>query len=83
MLYGICTKIEDSTIYVQNTGISEVNTIGIICIGDKLTTSETKGTAVAIKYSNQDETTFGIKSIGKVIQVYNNYNKAKVILDIE
>lgn len=81
-LYGICIKIENNLIYVSNRGIYDVNTEGIICIGDKLTTSEIPGKARAIRY-DQDERQFNIRSIGKVIELYNVYNKAKVLLDIE
>lgn len=79
---GVCEKIENNMIYVANTGILDVNVIGLICIGDKLTTSEQKGKARAIKYS-QDETQFTVRSIGKVIGLYNTYDRAKVLLDIE
>ena len=79
---GICEKIENNMIYVANTGIIDVNVEDIICIGDKLTTSNKPGKAVAIRY-DQDETQFTIRSIGKVIGLYNNYEKAKVLLDIE
>lgn len=80
---GICNEIKDNEIYVQNTGVTDVNVKDIICIGDKITTSEIPGIAQAIKYTNQDQTTFGIRSIGKVIGLYNSYDKAKVLLDIE
>ena len=54
----------------------------IICLGDKLTTSDTPGVACAIKYENLEERQFNTKSIGKVIGVHNVYNKATVLLDI-
>lgn len=79
---GICRKIENNLIYVANKGIIDVNVEGLICIGDKLTTSEVKGKARAIKY-DQDETQFTVRSIGKVIGLYDNYDKAQVLLDIE
>lgn len=79
---GVCEKIENNLVYVSNTGIIDVNVTGLICIGDRLTTSEIPGTARAIKY-NEDESQFTIRSIGKVIGLYNVYEKAKVILDIE
>lgn len=81
-LFGICEKIENNMIYVSNTGIIDVNVIGLVCIGDRLTTSETKGKARAIKY-DQDERQFTIRSIGKVIGLYNTYNRVQVLLDIE
>lgn len=79
---GICTDIKDDKISFCNNGIVDVNVKGIICIGDHLTVSEEFGKAVAIKYA-QDETKFKIRQIGKVIGLYNDYNKAKVLLDIE
>lgn len=82
-LYGVCSKIENNYIYVQNTGIIDVNVTGIICLGDKLTLSNIPGKAEAIKYEPQDEKVFGLKSIGKVIGIYSVYDKAQVLLDIE
>ena len=82
-LYGVCNKIENNYVYVQNSGIIDVNVTGIICLGDKLTLSNIPGKAEAIKYDPLDEKIFNIKSIGKVIGIYNVYDKAKVLLDIE
>lgn len=79
---GVCEKIENNMIYVANTAIIDVNVTGMICIGDKLTISEIPGKARAIRY-DEDETQFTIRSIGKVIGLYNVYEKAQVILDIE
>ena len=42
-IIGICEKIENNMIYVANTGIIDVNVEGIICIGDKLTISNSNG----------------------------------------
>lgn len=81
-LYGICEKIENNHIYVANTGVLDINVKGLVCIGDKLTTSETKGKARAIKY-DQDETQFTVRSIGKVIGLYNTYDRVQVLLDVE
>lgn len=82
-LYGICTGVDNNKIYVENKGILDVNVTGLTCIGDKLTTCSIPGKAQAIRYSNQDETTFGKRSIGKVVGLYNDYSKVKVLLDIE
>lgn len=79
---GICTHIYDNTITVVSTGIVDVNVTGLICLGDKLTVSDKKGIAKAIKY-DQDETKFRYRHIGKVIGLYNSYNVVKVLLDIE
>ena len=69
---------------MRNKGIIDVNVKGIICLGDKLTIgNEEKGKAVAIRYDRLDEKQFGIRSIGKVIGLYEVYNKAQVLLDIE
>ena len=80
---GVCIKIDKNLVYVANKGSTDVNVVGIICLGDKITTSEKLGKARAIKYVEQDETIFNIRSLGKVIGLYDTYNKAKVILDIE
>ena len=80
---GICTKVEDNQIEVQNKGICDINVKGAIGLGDKLKVSETPGIATAIKYVEQDETIFGIRSIGKIISLYRDYSIAKILLDIE
>lgn len=79
---GVCIKKRNNTILVANKGIVEVIVKDIICLGDKLTTSDTPGVACAIKYENLEERQFNTKSIGKVIGVHNVYNKATVLLDI-
>lgn len=81
-LYGVCIKTENNSIYVANTGIVDVNVKGIVCIGDNLTASDKLGKARAIKYE-LDKTQFGTRSIGKVIGLYNIYNKARVLLNIK
>ena len=83
LVIGICVETGDKSILVANKGICDVNVEGIICLGDKLTTSTTAGKARAIKYERLEERQFGTRSIGKVIGVYSIYNKAKVLLDIE
>lgn len=79
---GVCTAVNDDIVTFTNSGMTDVNVKGIICLGDKLSASEEFGIAEAIKY-RQDETKFRFRSIGKVIGLYNNYNIAKVLLDIE
>ncbi len=79
---GVCTNINDDIIEVTSTGIVDVNVESLVCLGDKLTASDIKGKAKAIKY-NQDETQFRYRHIGKVIGLYNSYNVVKVLLDIE
>lgn len=79
---GVCTAVNGDIISYADLGVADVNVKGIVCLGDKLSASEEFGIAEAIKY-RQDETKFRYRSIGKVIGLYNNYNKAKVLLDIE
>lgn len=80
---GVCNKIENGLIYVKSNGMIDVNVTGLICIGDHLTVSEEPGKASAIRYVYEDEDIFNIRSLGKVIGLYNDYDKAKVLLDIE
>lgn len=82
-IVGICVDIKDSQIVVSSSGMVDVNVDGIICLGDKLTSSEKPGKLVAIRYDTLDGKIFDIRSIGKVIGLYNNYSKAKVLLDVE
>lgn len=82
IIIGVCVKIENNTIFVANKGIVDVNVTGMIGIGSKLTSSMEPGKAKIIKHK-EDETIFNIRSIGKVIGLYKDYNKAKVLLDIE
>lgn len=79
---GVCTDVKDNMITYTNSGLVDVNVKGIICIGDHLTASDEFGIAKAIKYE-QDESKFRIRHLGKVVGLYNNYNKARVLLDIE
>jgi len=79
---GICTNVDENVITYTNAGLVDVNVKGMICIGDHLTASEEPGIARAIKYA-QDESKFRIRHLGKVVGLYNTYNKAKVLLDIE
>lgn len=82
-IIGICTNInEDNSIEVLQQGVVDINVNGIVCIGDKITASNIPGEGCAIRYE-QEERMFNIRSIGKVIQLYNDLNKVKVLLDIE
>lgn len=81
-IIGVCKSITDNGIEVISKGITDVNVIGNIGLGSKLTSSNEKGKAKAIRYE-QDVSQFNIRSIGKVIGIYKVYNKAKVLLDIE
>lgn len=83
LVLGICKSISDKTIEVINGGMVDVNVTGLICVGDKLTTSDVAGKAKAIRYANDDTRIFDVRSIGKVVGLYNDYSIAKVLLDIE
>lgn len=83
LVVGICVAFTDKTVDVLCNGMVDVNVTGLICIGDELTTSNVAGKARAIKYFNDDTRIFDIRNIGKVVGLYNDYNKAKVLLDIE
>lgn len=79
---GVCIANNENSITYSNQGAVIVNVCGLVCLGDKLTLSDIPGKATAIKYV-QDTTKFGIRGIGKVIELFNDYSKAKVLLDIE
>lgn len=82
-IIGVCTQIIDDThVQVQNTGTCIVNVLGTTAIGDELTSSEIPGKARSIKYI-QEKRMFNIRSIGKVIYLYKDLSKAKVLLNIE
>ena len=83
LVLGICKSVSEKTIEVINSGMVDVNVTGLICVGDKLTTSNVAGKARAIRYANDDTRIFDIRSIGKVVGLYNDYSVAKVLLDIE
>lgn len=83
LVIGICMSSTDTTVEVINGGMVDVNVIGLVCVGDELTTSEMAGKARAIKYFNDDTRIFDIRNIGKVVGLYNDYSKVKVLLDIE
>lgn len=80
---GVCINIDEDDIQVQATNVVALNTDGIICIGDKVGLSNIPGKARAIKYESLEERQFNLKSVGKVIGLYNIYNLAQVLLDIE
>lgn len=92
MVIGICIedknkhnhKCDDKNkIVITDTGVVDVNVTGLVCLGDKLTASNIPGKAKAIRYERLDENQYNIRSIGKVIGVYDTYDKVKVMLDIE
>ena len=83
LVVGVCIADNKDTVDVVNEGIVDVNVTGIICIGDRLTTSSISGKARAIKNDNDEIRVFDIRPIGKVVGLYNDYSVAKVLLGIE
>lgn len=83
MLFGICTKIENNSVYVATCGIVDVNVQGLVCVGDKLTVSPIPGKAEAIKYEVLEEKQFGTRCVGKVIDLYKQWDKCRMLIDIE
>lgn len=80
---GIVSNINNNIITVQKEGTIDVNVTGMISIDDKLTSSKIPGKAKAIAYPIYDEILYREVSIGKVISIYRQYDKAKVLLDID
>lgn len=83
LVVGVCIADNKDTVDVVSEGIVDVNVTGIICIGDRLTTSSISGKARAIKNDNDEIRVFDIRPIGKVVGLYNDYSVAKVLLGIE
>ena len=83
LVVGVCIADNKDTVDVVSEGIVDVNVTGIICIGDRLTTSSISGKARAIKNDNDEIRVFDIRPIGKVVGLYNDYTVAKVLLGIE
>ena len=79
---GICTNVVKNTITITTKGEVDVNVTGMIAIDDKLTTSKIAGKAKAIDYPIYDEILYREVSIGRVIGIYRNYDKAKVLLEL-
>lgn len=81
---GVCVETYPDTeeALICNEGIVDVNVIGIICLGDHLKLSHIEGKADAIN-EIQEEDLFDVRSIGKVIGLYDIYSKAKVLLNIK
>lgn len=81
-ILGVCVKIDNEKFYINSKGVADVNIIRAAFLGDKLKLSDIPGKAEAIKY-NQLENMLNIRSIGKVIGIYETYDYVKVLLDIE
>lgn len=81
---GVCVETypETNEALICNEGMVDVNVIGIICLGDHLRLSHVNGKADAIN-TIQEEDIFGVRSIGKVVGLYDIYSKAKVLLNIK
>lgn len=82
-IIGVCSSVNGNIITIQKEGQVDVNVTGTICIDDKLTSSKIPGKAQAIHYPIYDEILYREVSIGKVISIYRQYDKAKVLLDID
>ena len=80
---GVCSDINNNIVTIQKEGQIDVNVTGTICIDDKLTSSKIPGKAKAINYPIYDEILYREVSIGRVISIYRQYDKAKVLLDID
>ena len=60
-----------------------IQQVGIMCLGDKVKKKKKPGKAEAIRYDKLDERQFGIRCVGKVIKLYDNYDKVQILIDIE
>ena len=83
LVLGICIKDLGKEVEIIDEGILDVNVTGLVCIGDRLTTSKIAGKAKAIRNDNDEIRVFDIRPIGKVVGLYNDYSVAKVLLGIE
>lgn len=83
LVVGVCVNINGDLVDLLDEGIVDVNVEGIICIGDRLTTSKTPGKARAIRNDIDEIRIFEVKPIGKVVGLYNDYTIAKVLLGVE
>ena len=81
-IIGVCIAVRDNVIEVQQSGICIINIIGAYGISSMITASEVPGKGRALKYE-QEKRIWNIRSIGKVIEIYNDEHKAKVLLDLE
>ena len=81
-MIGVCTNIHNDEIEVATQGIADINVIGSIAIGDEIGASEIPGKGRSIKYI-QEKDMFNIRSIGKVIYLYKDLSKARIMLNVE
>jgi hypothetical protein len=81
-IIGVCVDVIDNQIEVQQEGIVTINIVGLSSIGSLVTASEIPGKARVLKYE-QEQRMFNIRSIGKIINLYNDLSKVDILLDIE
>jgi len=81
-IIGIATKVNKKQVEVEDSGIVDVNIIGSIGVGERVTASKIPGKGATLKYT-QEQKIWNIRSIGKVIGLYNDRYKVKVLLNIE
>ena len=81
-IVGICTNIHSNEIEVTTQGIVNINVIGSVAIGDEIGASEIPGKGRSIKYI-QEKDMFNIRSVGKVIYLYKDLTKARILLNVE
>lgn len=81
-IIGICSEVKDNIVTVMSKGYTNVNTIGITMIGSKITASDVPGKARILKYDEECEI-YNIRSVGKIIALYNDIHLAKILIDIE
>lgn len=82
---GVCADVFPDTeeVLICNQGVIDVNVTGIICLGDHIGVSQKPGKAEAINYEIQEERQFDVRSVGKVVGLYDVYSKARVLLNIK
>ena len=81
-IIGVCVRVNSDEVDVENSGIVDINIEGMSGLGDMITASEIPGKGRVLKYI-QEQRQFNIRSIGKVIGLYNNRKKVKILLNIE
>ena len=81
-IIGVCTEVNHNQIEVQQEGYVIINIEGLYSIGSMVTASNIPGKAKALRYL-QEKRLYNLREVGKVIEIYNDIKKAKILLDIE
>ena len=81
-IIGVCKDVRNDLVLVQQSGICIINIVGAYGISSMVTASEIPGKGRALKYE-QEKRMFNLRSVGKVIEIYNDEHKAKILLDLE